>query len=357
MRTSDLAKPSVPISYVLMTLGLAEQRGVSRDAMLSGMAISARMLNEADARIGLLDYGRLCIRAMQLTRDPALGYEFGLHNRVTDHGFVGFGMMSQGTLLDAVQFAIQYFIPLRLPGWNLRLLFEGSQAVIDAHETVPYGVLRQYAMDMLLVALWSMVRPLLPKPAKVELWFDCPRPAYYAKYRQKLPRCRFGMGAIQLRMPAEYLSRPIGTANPVTAKLISGQCERELALLGPVEEDDVLPRVRASLINERGRYLDLEGMAARLHLSTRTLIRRLASHGISFQQLLDEARHRDSVRLLEDPSLTLAVIANRLGYSTAANFSRAFQKWTGLTPGRFRARRESPTASSGTRRARGAPRR
>src|SRR2546422_1586006 len=50
-------------------------------------------------------------------------------------------------------------------------------------------------------------------------------------------------------------------------------------------------------------YPDLEATAARLHLSTRTLIRRLKTHGIGFQQLLDEARHRDSVRLLEDPTL------------------------------------------------------
>jgi AraC-like DNA-binding protein len=338
VRISDLAKPTVPSSYVLLTLGLAEERGVSRDAILSGLALTPRMLAQPDTRIGLLDYGRICIRAMQLTGDPALGYEFGLHNRVTDHGFVGFGMMSQGTLLEAMQFAVQYFMPLPLPGWNLRLRFEGAQAVIEATETVPYGILRQYAMDMLLVALYTMLRPFLPKAPKVELWFDCARPAYYAHYRQKLPRCRFDMGAIQLRMPAEYLSRPIDTANPVTAKMIGEQCERELTLLGPVEEDDLLTRVRAGLVNERGRYPDLERTAARLHLSTRTLIRRLAAHGIRFQQLLDEARHRDSMRLLGDRTLALGVIADRLGYSTAANFSRAFQRWSGVTPGRFRTR-------------------
>ena len=79
-------------------------------------------------------------------------------------------------------------------------------------------------------------------------------------------------------------------------------------------------------------------MAERLHLTPRTLIRRLKEHGSSFQQLLDEARHRDSMRLLEDPTMTHADIAARLGYSTASNFSRAFRSWTNSTPGSARPR-------------------
>lgn len=338
MRAIELAKPTVPISYVLLTLSLAEERGVERAAMLRGMSIPAKALQQSDARIGLLEYGRLCIRAMQLTGEPALGYEFGLHNRVTDHGFVGFGMMSQATLRDAIEFAIRFFVPLRLPGWDLRLFSDGAQAVIEGRETVPYGVLHQYARDMLLVSLYSMLRRFLPAKTGIELWFDCPQPAYCAKYRRKLPTTRFSKGANQVRLPLAELTRPIKTANPVTAKLVAEQCERELALVGPAGEEDLLKRVRAAMVNEQGKYPDLARTAARLNLSTRTLIRRLGEHGIGFQQLLDEARHRDSVRLLEDPTLTLAVIADRLGYSTAANFSRAFEKWTGLTPGRFRAR-------------------
>lgn len=339
VRSAELAKPTVPISYVLLTLALAEERGVSRAAMLRGTEIGPKLLQHAEARLGLLEYGRLCIRAMELTGEPALGYEFGLRNRITDHGLVGFGMMSQATLRDAIEFTIRFFVPSRLPGWDLRLFVEGTQAGIEVRETVPYGVLRQYALDMLMVSLFTMIRPLLPRRPDAELWFDCPEPAYYRRYRGRLPRARFDMGVTQFRMASAYLGHRIATANPVTAKLIADQCERELALLGPVGDEDLLRRVRAALVNESGRYPDLQAIAQRVHLSTRTLIRRLAEHGVRFQQLLDEARHRDSVRLLQDPTLTLAIIAERLGFSTAANFSRAFQKWTGTTPGGFRRQR------------------
>ncbi|MDR3416802.1 MAG: AraC family transcriptional regulator [Nevskia sp.] len=334
MRTAELAKPSVPISYVLLTLELAAEHGVSREALFKGMAIAPELLLQPDARMGLMQYGHLCVRALQLSREPALGYEFGLRSNLTAHGFLGFGLMCQPTLRDAVEFAVRFFTPLRLPGWDMRFFVEGSQAVAQAYETVPYGLLRQYALDMILISLVTTFRPLLPPQPDIELWFDCPEPPYYARYRSRLPAIRFGAAANQMRCPAAYLQRPIETANAVTGQLVTRECERELALLG--RTDDTLQRVRAALVNEQNNYPPLEAVAKRLCMSTRTLVRRLGDHGTHYRDLLDEARHRDSLRLLEDPTLSLEVVASRLGYSSAANFSRAFRGWTGTSPGSFR---------------------
>lgn len=342
MRPDELKKPSVSIAYVLLTLQLAAEHGVSREAMLQDMNFPADLLEQVDARLGLLEYGHLCARALQLTGEPALGYEFGLRNNLTTHGFYGFGVISQLTVGDAIEFATR-FAPLRTPGWDLRFFTEGSQAVLEARETVPYGFLRQYAIDMLLVSLGNSFRQFLPERDSVELWFDGPEPEYYARYRERLPPARFSMGANQIRFPAELLAQPLVTANAVTARLVARECERELALLGHTE--DLLERVRATLVNEQGRYPDLDGVAKRLYMSNRTLKRRLQQHGISFLQLLNEARKRDSFRLLEDPSLSLEEIAHRLGYSAPANFSRAFRKWAGSTPGAYRMRAGSASRS------------
>lgn len=100
------------------------------------------------------------------------------------------------------------------------------------------------------------------------------------------------------------------------------------------------------LVNENRKYPSMEAAAARLHTSGRTLKRRLKQHGVSFQQLLDEARKRDSLRLLADVSLNLEQIAARVGYNDPANFTRAFRKWTGLTPSMFRTKRAAETRSA-----------
>src|SRR5262249_20172874 len=151
-------------------------------------------LEQADARIGLLEYGHLCIRALELTGDPALGYEFGLRNNSALHGFYGFGVTSQRTLREAIEFGVR-FAGLRMPGWKLRFLVEGSHAVIEGRETVPFGILRQYAQDMFVVGL---ITSFGLSREEVELWFDCPEPKYYARYRDRLPPARFSKGAIQI---------------------------------------------------------------------------------------------------------------------------------------------------------------
>lgn len=339
MKTSELAKPTVASTYVLQTLQLAQDRGVSPARMLAGLDISAEQLEQPDARLGLFKYGTLCLRALQLTGEPALGYEFGLRSSLTAHGFFGFGLMCQPTLRAAIEFATRFFAPLRAPGWDARFLIEDGQAISHIFETVPYGILRQYALDMLMVSLVTTFRALLPPQPAIELWFDCEEPAYYARYRARLPAVRFNAGANQLRLPQAYLDLRIDTANASSARLIERECERELALLG--RTDDLLQRVRAALLHPGEGYPDLPQMAERLHLTPRTLVRRLHEHGTSFQALLDEARHRDSLRLLQDPTLTLADIAMRVGFSTPANFSRAFRGWTGATPGRFRGRQQT----------------
>jgi AraC-like DNA-binding protein len=335
MTPEELAKPTVPIAYVLLTLELAAERGVSREAMLDGVGLEPALLEEADARLGLLEYGHLCIRALELTAEPALGYEFGLRNNSTLHGFYGFGVMSQGTLREAIEFAVR-FAALRMPGWKLRFFVDGAQAVIEGRETVPFGILRQYAQDMFLVGLLRSFGQFLSSQDEIELWFDCPEPPYYARYRDRLPPTRFSKGTNQIRFPADRLARPLGTRNAVTARLVARECERELALVGQTE--DLWERVRAAIVNEQRSYPDLEAVARRLYMSSRTLKRRLKMHGTSFQQMLDDARKRDAIRLLEDRTLSVEEVAHRIGYSAPANFLRAFRKWTGTTPGVFRTR-------------------
>jgi AraC-like DNA-binding protein len=81
-----------------------------------------------------------------------------------------------------------------------------------------------------------------------------------------------------------------------------------------------------------------DDIAEALHMSTRTLQRRLDDEGTRFSEVLDAVRHRVARDLLLDPSLTLAEVAFRTGFSDLATFSRAFKRWSGLPPGAYRQR-------------------
>jgi AraC-like DNA-binding protein len=334
MNARVVTRPSVAVVYVVLTLQIAEERGVSREQLLEGVDVSPELLTRPDARIPLQEYGRIIFRALQLTGDAGLGLEYGLRANLTLHGHVGFGVMSHGTLREALTFGSKYF-SMRSPGFTTRCFAEGSQVVIEAREAVAYGPLRQYAFDMLLVGLTHTIRPFVPEAA-LELWFEGPEPAYFARYRERLPPTRFDMGVNQVRFPIEYLDRPLGTANPVTVQLLKQHCDRELSFLG--DEDRLLYRVRALLADEQNGPLDLEATARQLAMSARTLKRKLRAHGFKFRQLVDEVRRMQSTRLLNETSLSVEEIGRRVGYAAHGNFVRAFRRWTGTTPGAFRGR-------------------
>lgn len=87
----------------------------------------------------------------------------------------------------------------------------------------------------------------------------------------------------------------------------------------------------------RDGYPHVEMVAEIVGMSTRSLQRRLAGDGLSYSRLVDQVRFNLAADLLKEPSIHLLEIAFELGYTDAANFTRAFRRWTGKTPSQFRA--------------------
>jgi AraC-like DNA-binding protein len=80
----------------------------------------------------------------------------------------------------------------------------------------------------------------------------------------------------------------------------------------------------------------LSEVARHLGMSGRTLQRRLAKQGRSYQMLVDESRRRLAQRLLRETDFSLAEVAFMTGYSEQSAFTRAFKRWAGQTPRSFR---------------------
>jgi len=114
----------------------------------------------------------------------------------------------------------------------------------------------------------------------------------------------------------------------------------------PVESENSFCANRYSSITDRvrglvkeqlaGRDLSVDGIADRLHMSRRTLHRRLTEEGVTFKELADEVRLDLSLRYLERPELGMGEISFSLGFSNLASFCRAFKRWTGRTPMEYR---------------------
>ena len=326
-------RPAVPVTYGLLIEEVARSFGVG-DELLAAAGVARSAFADPSARLSVRQAGSLLHHARELTGEPGFGYEVGLRSSLTSHGTMGFGLLTSATLREAIELGAAYS-RVRLPMLQIRLVDDGSQAGVDVQELLPLGPVRQCLLELFLVGLARMTPVLLTGRSMHdnELWFDDPEPDYFAGYRDRLPPTRFGTGVNQLRFPAEFLDLPLDTANEPAAReaqqLIAGELDR----IGLT--DDAVVGVQAILSAGTAGY-DLGSVAQALHLSPRTLRRRLHDRGATFHDLASEARRVEAVRLLRNTVLTVEQIAAQLGYSDPGNFCRAFKRWTGRPPGAFR---------------------
>jgi AraC-like DNA-binding protein len=94
-----------------------------------------------------------------------------------------------------------------------------------------------------------------------------------------------------------------------------------------------------------GGPIDVRRVAGLVRTSARTLQRRLHRIGLTYAEVVAQTRLETARKMLDDPGKKIGDVARTLGYSDAAHFTRAFQRWTGLTPTDFRRRAETGGAS------------
>lgn len=323
------------MAYPLLLLEILAERGLAPEQAAQDSGIAAHVLAKPDARITLTQWTRLALHAIRLTGDQGLGIEYGLRLRPSAHGFLGYATMTAPTLRQAITLAMKYF-RMRLQSYRLHLAEDGDRAVLELTEAHPIPLLRSFFFECALVGLVQMPGAFIgQEPADLELWFDWPEPAYFARYRERLPPVRFSRPANQLRFPGRYLARRPMLADDSAHGQALVQVEREYATV-PHEEANMVARVRAELVLSEAGYVQLDTLSARLCVSPRTLRRRLDAQGASYQALLDEARQRDARQLLESSALDIQAISARLGFLNPPSFTRAFKQWTGDTPSSFR---------------------
>lgn len=335
---SDPNKATIPVTYVRLILELASERGLDCARLLTDSNIDERVLKSPDTRVPALAVSQLFYRVLRHSKDNALGYEVGLRSNLTSHGYIGFGLLSFPVYRDVLEFGVKFFT-LRTPFFDLKLVEDGESAALEIGNKVNLGTLRQPLVEMLLSGLWKMAPQisgnLYHRESEASIWFDFEEPEYFKTYKHRLPKAYFNMPANQLRFPARILSLKMDTADKTTSQMVTDQCEREMSVLG-LANQDWRTRVKQVLEQSTTDYPKLDEVAARLHISTRSLKRKLALQQTSYLQLLNDTRVRQAKKLLASSDMKIVDIAGRLGYNNAGNFTRAFTNWADQTPSGYR---------------------
>jgi AraC-like DNA-binding protein len=322
----------LPGAYINEVVELAGRWNVRPAEILKGLPVTATQLADPTTRVPLRVCEAIIARAHQLTHEPALAVHVGTQMRLSSHGFLGFAAMTASNVREALDLAVRY-AQTRTSAIGLSLYVEGDTASLVIEENTPLGTLREFAVLALIVGIWQLGNALTGKILDGSADCAFPEPDYV----QRLPtlgRLRFDQPNNRLVFRASVLELPLVSADPVATQLAREQCERELAFL----VDAGLPgRVRAALTT-RSDAPSLTVIARELRMSPRTLKRKLAEHGTTFSTIRDEMRRQRALLLLDNRGLSIGEVAQKLGYSELPNFTRAFRKWTGVTPLAYRER-------------------
>jgi len=317
--------------------------GVPAADVLNGVALSGDDLTLPATRVSLDQIIESYRNAVRLSRDPYFALRTGLKFHLSTYGMYGFALLSGTDFRSIMQFAVKYH-PLVAPLAEISFREEGERA-IWALAPIPLpridAPMYRFLVELQLGTHWSLLRDVMGPsfvPREFAVTFgpvsdvEAYRAAFGCPVHFNRPQNEFVFDSAYLDGRPEY-------GNAITHTTVMELCD---ALMGELElHAGAAGKVRAILLANLMRPTSLETVAARLHLTARTLRRKLDEENTSFRKLVDELRMQVAIKYLRDTELTIDDIAYSLGFSEATVFRRAFRRWTGGGPREFRGRDRS----------------
>jgi AraC-like DNA-binding protein len=324
-----------PASHVLHVVEVARRWNVSAEQLLAPFGLREQELEDPSARIGSDVLAGISERARQLTGEPGIGFYLGLHKRLTLYGQLGFAAMTASTVREWLTLAERY-APVVSSAVGFALELDGKRAAVRIEERCDLGSAHDIGVFSLIVGFRQLATVLTGRaPGRIVVDIPFAKPDYFDRFAHLLPDARFSCDQLRIHFDARALDVPLLAPDRAALRSAIEACERQLATL--VVREDLAQRVRA-LVLEEGSVRSIEAVARALHLSTRTLKRKLAAEGTSFTELVERERQERAVVLLRDADVTLEEVASRLGYATVPSFARAFRRWMGSAPAEYRAK-------------------
>ncbi|WP_231878957.1 AraC family transcriptional regulator [Collimonas arenae] len=322
----------VPSTYVRLLYEYLARQGVDADALLGETAPEAA--DRGLVRYPVERWRTLLRRAADHLGDPLLGLHLGQTATPAHFGVMGYVLLACPQLGAALT-RMQQYQRLLYDVNPMRSSIQGSDLLLEWG--VDNGRPGALVDECAIAALLQFARNATGcRNIAAEVCFVNPAPADAGPYRDWFGcPVLFDREATTVRIPLALLALPLRQPDAILMRVLEQQADALLAELPPTDDfEQAVRRCVARLI--RSGEPELERVANELHVSPRTLHRRLEAGGTNFRMLREDIRQRLAEHYLADPRLQLADIAQLLGYSEQSTFTRSFRRWTGLAPNSYR---------------------
>jgi len=359
-----LDTPCIPLGHILTYFNIAQkpELGLSAyegDADARAVQLNKLMQvamgldhNEMFARVGIdLSEGNIAGRYLSTRqvlglveqsithmRMPYLGLFVGNIMTVSHHGFAGLTCITQPTLRECSETTARLCREL-FPALDMSVHEADGLVWLAIDENVSLAPFTHYFMELNSISFYNIVCDLVgrePELMPIAVEFAYPEPEWGHVYR------RYFKCPVRFDCPQTRIVRRAGSADfelPLGNRLMAMTAEKSLFQRIPTRAMQFLPlKLRHFLVRSYGAMPSLERAASEFGMSGRTMRRRLAEDGTSYQQEVDVIRERFARGYFARGGHSLTELSEVLGFSSTQAFSRAFQRWTGESAQTYLAR-------------------
>lgn len=301
-----------------------DDAGIDARALFAAHGVSGDALADPEARLPREIAGDLWRAAVDATGDPALGFRAAARLRPHAVDVLHYVVRNRRTVGEALD-ALARYAPLAADGIEIELTVGPDLARLSyrvAGKSYP-----EVATQFILSAIASFLRRLADPPVRlIAVTIAHPTPADAAPYTAAFAApVRFGADANALMFSRRHLASRLRGADPRLSSVVMRLADQQLSATG---DADLAARVRRLVAEDlAGHGTSAASIARQLHMSQRTLHRRLRDAGTSYVRLVDDVRASLASRYLDQGELTRKEIADRLGFRDPSALRKALHRW------------------------------
>ena len=329
-----LSEGSVRIATIAAIPLVLEQLGYDPTAVMRECDFDISLFDAPDNVITFYDRSRLIQRCVETTGCSHFGLLIGQHIGPSALGLIGFLIQHSPDVATALQ-SLVHFFHLHVHGAVVHLERDNGSVFLGYSIHEPNVVAHQQIEDGAVAGMFNILRRLCGaswKPDAVHFSHENLADSRIYKQFFNVP-LKFDVERSGILFSAHWLQTPVAGADPDLYRYLHKQIDELNHQYGNDFAEQVRRVLHSALYAQRATA---DHIAAVFSIHPRTLNRRLRSCGTSFQELADQSRFEIAQQLLENSSMQLNQIAATLNYSDASAFSRAFRRWSGMTPALWR---------------------
>jgi len=335
MNPPDLTTPTTLGNWVLLIAQAVDSYGVDSECLFKSAGIDLADIKKNETRFLTSQMTDAWQKSVLKTQDPYIAIRVAKLFKSTSYSALGMAMAASRNVYDAIKRCCRYS----------HFVSEGTMASLEETDHEVAFVLSAnpefkslthiYGISATLCCMYQSFRELSGNSLRVkaihfeqtfeskkpfENFFSCP--VYYGSNSNKMVFDKKQAFTDQVFSNCELSSS--------LDEWIEGYLTR-------IRQDRLSNRIKKYFTEHMGHtQLDISDVACHLAMSIRMLQRKLHQEGTTYKQLLNDFKKARAIKLITQHKLPLSQVSLLLGFNDQSNFTRAFKRWTGTTPYKYR---------------------